>query len=259
MSLYGAFDRTKFLSELADPLDTQEGVLSAATQRLNAIRNLTGSATITVADVTKLADVDASAAELDLLDGALIANTGTSVAAILDTAGRIRAGAGNGTAGTGVTAVEYGDGLRHTSVLTLSGVAATIGDTAALAGGALIYTLPAGPIVVHGATMSVGLNLTTGTPTTDTPELGLGTTQGSGANATLGDVGAGAENILGPAVADDIAGTAELLTGTPGLAIEAAGAHTIYFNYADTWANVTDTAATLAGTVVIDWSLLPTS
>lgn len=164
-----------------------------------------------------------------------------------------------GTAGTNVTAVELGAGNLHTTRLTLSGVAATIGDTAALAGGALIYTFPAGPVVVRSATMSVGLTLTTGTPTTDTPELGLGTTQGTGVNATLGDVDAAAENILGPAVADDIAGTAELLTGVADLAIETAGDHTVYLNYADTWANVDDTAATLDGTVVIVWEHLPLS
>jgi hypothetical protein len=170
--------------------------------------------------------------------------------------GDLRATSNVGTAGTGVTAVEYGDGHNHTTVLTLSGVAATIGDNAALAGGALIYTLPAGPILVNSATMNVGLTLTTGTPTTDTPELGLGTTQGTGVNATLGDVDAAAENILGPAVADDIAGTAELLTQSSALAIETAGDHTIYFNYADTWANVDDTDATLDGTVVINWTSL---
>lgn len=204
--------------------------------------------------------VTSTPAELNLLDGAGTTNPTASRAVILSATKRVISTATAGTPGTNVTAVEYsGDGLNFTSILTLSGVAATIGDNVALAGGALIYTFPAGPVVVNSATMSVGLSLTTGTPTTDTPELGLGTTQGSGANATLGDVGAGAENVLGPAVADDIAGTAELLTGAPGLAIETAGAHTLYFNYADTWADVTDTAATLDGTVVINWSRLPLS
>lgn len=162
-----------------------------------------------------------------------------------------------GTAGTGVTAVEYSaDGKNFVTVLTLSGVAATIGDTAALAGGALIYTFPSTAIHVKAASINAGLTLTTGTPTTDTPELGLGTTQGSGVNATLGDVGAGAENIAGPFVADDIAGTAELGTTASNLVIEAAGTKTVYFNYADTWANVDDTAATIDGTVTISWTKL---
>lgn len=163
-----------------------------------------------------------------------------------------------GTAGTNVTAVEKTtDGINFTTILTLDGVAATIGDTASLAGGALIYTLPTGPIVIKAATMSVGLSLTTGTPTTDTPELGLGTVIGSGANATLGAVAATVENILGPAVADDIAGTAELLTGVADLKIETADAHTVHINWADAFANVDNTAATLDGTVTINWMKVP--
>lgn len=162
-----------------------------------------------------------------------------------------------GTAGTGVTAVEYSaDGKNFVTKLTLAAVAATIGDNAALAGGALIYTFPAGPIVVNSATINAGLTLTTGTPTTDTPELGLGTTQGSGVNATLGAVAATAENIAGPVVAGDIAGTAAVSTLAPGLVIETASVHTVYFNYADTWADVDDTAATIDGTVYISWTKL---
>ncbi len=65
MSLYGAFDKTKHLEELADPLDTQEGVLSPATRRARMILNLFGDSNLTVADITKLADVDATAAEIN--------------------------------------------------------------------------------------------------------------------------------------------------------------------------------------------------
>ena len=165
---------------------------------------------------------------------------------------------GAGTPGTNVTASETTqDGISFTTILTLTGVAATIGDGAALAGGALIYTLPAGALIVNSASMSVGLTLTTGTPTTDTPELGIGTTIGDGAVATLGDVDAAAENILGPATANDIAGTAEALTQAKNLVIEAADDHTVHFNYADTWADVDDTVATLDGTVVLRWTKMP--
>ena len=116
--------------------------------------------------------------------------------------------------------------------------------------------MPAGPIVIHSANIAVGLTLTTGTPTTDTPEVGIGTLIGSGANATLGAVGAGAENILGPATINDIAGTVENLTSMGGLVIETADAHIVHLNIADTWADVDNTAATMSGTVVLNWSLL---
>ena len=163
-----------------------------------------------------------------------------------------------GTAGVGVTAEEFGNGYVHVTKLTLAGVPITIGDTAALSMGSLIYTLPAGVINITSAAASVGLTLTTGTPTTDTPEIAIGTTIGSGANATIGAVDAAAENIAGPHVMDDIAGTAELMDSTvaAGLFILAAADHTVYLNFADTWANVDDTAATADGTILISWTFL---
>jgi len=162
-----------------------------------------------------------------------------------------------GTVGTNVTAVERVGGGNHTTVLTLASVAYTIGDNVSLADGALIYTFPTGPIVIHAANIAVGLTLTTGTPTTDTPEVGLGTVIGTGAVATLGGTPT-FEDILGPAVMDDVAGTIENLTGGQfrHLAIEAADAHTVHLNIADAWANVDNTAATMSGTVVLNWGLL---
>jgi len=164
-----------------------------------------------------------------------------------------------GTAGTGVTAVERGTNEYHTTILTCTGIAFTIGDTASLADGALIYTFPTGPIVVHASSMSVGLTLTTGTPTTDTPEIGLGTVIGSTAVATLGAGAATFEDIGGPFVMADVAGTAKVGTSSPGLTIETAAAHTVHLNIADAWANVDDTAATAAGTVTLVWSRVPLS
>ena len=169
----------------------------------------------------------------------------------------------NGTVGTNCTVIEYGNETYHVSSITVTGVAYVIGDTAALGIGALIYTFPAGIVHVQVADCSVGLNLTTGTPTSDTPEIGLGTTIGSGANATLGAVDAAAENIAGPSACDDIAGTAEAFnsltaegTKTNTLVIAAAADHTVYLNFADTWANVDNTAATATGTVRLAWTLL---
>lgn len=163
-----------------------------------------------------------------------------------------------GAIGTGATSlVEYSaDGFNHVTIITLTAVAvAAIGDNENLAGGLLIYTLPAGAIIINNATMSVGI--TKAETTTDTPEVGLGTVIGSGANATLGAVGATCEDILGPAVADDTAGTAELLTKATALKIEAAGTKTVHFNFADGWADVTDESATVTGTVVLGWTRLP--
>jgi len=160
-----------------------------------------------------------------------------------------------GTAGTGVTAVETGSGAVHTTTLTAAAVALTIGDTAALADGALVYTFPAGVILVESAYISMGVTLTTGTPTTDTPDVGLGTVIATGAVATL-DGTATFEDILTGQTAADIAGTATEAAAAQSLLIPAASAHTVHFNIADTWANVDDTAATADGTIILNWRKL---
>lgn len=162
-----------------------------------------------------------------------------------------------GTVGTNVTAAEHGDENNHVTTLTLTNVAITIGDNAALSMGALIYTLPAGVINITAASGSVGLTLTTGTPTADTPEIAIGSVIAAGGNATTGDT-SGAENIAGPHVMDDIAGTAELLDSkvAGGLFRLAGDVHTVFLNFADTWADVDDTAATASGTIHIAWTFL---
>ena len=159
-----------------------------------------------------------------------------------------------GTAGTGVTATEYGDGRNHVTRLVIADLALTIGDNASLGLGSLLYTFPAGAVHLQAASASVALALDTGTPTTDTPEVGLGTTVASGANATLGAVAATAENIAGPAVMNDVAGTAEVFDNASNLMVGTADAHTVYLNFADAWANVDDTDATASGTVWLTWS-----
>lgn len=46
MSLFNSYDRTKFLAELNSPLETQgQGVFTPATQRLNVLSNIYGTAT----------------------------------------------------------------------------------------------------------------------------------------------------------------------------------------------------------------------
>ena len=243
MALFNGLDRGQNLSDLDSA--------SAGVTNLGI--------TATAAEINQsVAGLSATSAELDLLSTAGIANANASKALILDANKRTVSTATTGTVGTGVTAVEYSpDGLNFTTMLTLTALAITIGDTAALAGGNLIYTFPAGAIVVRGATISYGITLTTGTPTTDTPDVGLGTVIGSGANATLDAVGSTSEDIMTGQTAGDVAGTATLATVGTVLAIEAAGTKTVHINWADTWANVDNTAATGAGTIVLNWSHLP--
>jgi hypothetical protein len=165
-----------------------------------------------------------------------------------------------GSANTGVTAVEYGDGYNHVSVLTVSqGNALTTGDNANLADGYLLYTLPAGTVVVDYAYMTMAITHDDAASQSDTPDVGLGTVEGSGAVATL-DGTATFENIITGQTAANCNGTATVKTALPTAAvpfiIAAADAHTIYFNAADGWADNNVQTADIAGTVVLAWRFL---
>jgi len=158
-----------------------------------------------------------------------------------------------GTAGTNVTAVEYGDGFSHNTVLTVA--AADVPDIAggaALAVGYLVYTFPAGKIIVDNAYMSMAIQQVDGHITADTPDVGLGTVTASGVVATL-DGTATFENILTGQTAANCNGTAAVAAVQTTLNIPTASAHTVYFNIADTWAASGDANATMSGTIVLNW------
>lgn len=200
--------------------------------------------------------ITATAAEINLIDGASATAPAASKAAILDSAGALRTAGNVGTAATGVTAVEYGDAYTHKTVLTLNTTLPAIAGGADLGVGKLIYTLPAGACVVHGSYMSVAITQSEGNITADTPDVGIGTTIASGANALLSAVGAAAENILTGQTAADCNGTATVKTVATNLVIESGDDHTVYLNAADGWAASGDSAATLTGTVVLFWSFM---
>lgn len=169
---------------------------------------------------------------------------------------RSMATAALGTASTGVTAAESGtDRLRQT-ILTVSTTLPAIAGGANLAVGKLLYTFPAGEIIVDAAYMSVAITQSQGNITADTPDVGIGTVIGSGVVAVLGGT-ATFENILTGQTAADCNGTATVKTLTPTanvpLVIATAGAHTVYLNVADGWAASGDAAAGLAGTVILHW------
>lgn len=162
--------------------------------------------------------------------------------------------ADDGTVNTGVTAVETKSGLQHATKLTFSALAvAPIVGAADEAVGKLLYTLPVGAILVRAAHMNVALTDTADLIDADTPEVGLGTTIGSGANATLGAVDAAAENIIVGQVADDVNGT-YLSVGitNQGFVIPASGDKGVYLNVADGWAGA-DAGLKVSGSVVLEW------
>lgn len=82
MSLFGAFDQTKHLDELDDPLVTQEGVLTPATRRARVLANL--GVTATAAEINAIAGAGLSAGELGVLDGVTAGTVTASKAVVVD-------------------------------------------------------------------------------------------------------------------------------------------------------------------------------
>lgn len=169
--------------------------------------------------------------------------------------------ANKGTVGTGVSAAEKGTGSKNLTVLTVdvtfAGGFAT-GTTASTnaANGHLIYTFPAGDIVVDKTYIKLALVDTVGTCAADTPDLGLGTTKASGAQAVLSGVGATAEDLMTGQTMNNCSGTNEqyAVMATAPKIITSAGAHTVYLNVADGWAASGTSAMVASGTVILEWT-----
>ena len=177
-----------------------------------------------------------------------------------------------GTAGSGVTVNEYliaGDdgtiGAVHmTNLFIAAGTSVvTTPDTASLAQGTLIYTFPAGQIIVKRVYGDFGLDINDAANIADTPEVGLGTVIASGAIAVLN--GSTMEDIWGPHVAAgcdteaDATDAGQFVT-VPNLIIAGAGAHTVHFNVADNWGNgagTQDVKLVNGARFIIEWLLLP--
>lgn len=164
-----------------------------------------------------------------------------------------------GTAGTGVTAVEHGDGRHHVTVLTLVTTLPAIAGGANLGVGKLIYTFPAGVQVINSAHMGVGVTQTEDFINADTPDVGLGTVIASGAIALLGGT-ATFEDIITGQLATNCTGTATVAATIPTANVPmirlAGDAKTVHLNVADGWAASGDAAALVTGTVTLEWSTL---
>lgn len=199
--------------------------------------------------------------EADFLDGATTANSVASKTAILDANVKLRNPTNAGAVSANVTAVEYGDGYNHTTVLTLSAVAVTIGDTENLGVGALIYTLPVGAQVIKAADISLAVSASDVANQTDTPEIGLGTVLATTAQATLGAIGTTVEDILEGVAVANCNGTAKVDSDissptTAGVLSKTGGTKTIHVNLAGTWANGDVQTATISGTATLHWATL---
>lgn len=200
--------------------------------------------------------ITSTGAELNLLDGSSATVPVASTAAILDADGAMRTVENVGTAGTNVTAVEYGDGYHHVTVLTLTATELTPTIPADAEGaGAIIYTFPAGAYVSKACHMDITAGVMDSA--TNAVDLGVGSLISSGDIVTL-TTAAMEDYVTGQTVA--AAGTfvkekATVMTAGANLLFEAAGSHVVHINVAATWNNTVATAS-VTGTVTIEWTFL---
>ena len=207
-----------------------------------------------------------SSTELAYLDG-ITAGTGlASKAVILDSSsniilpGKVLTSSGVGTVTTSATttAEEYGNGIDHTTKLTLTAFAVGTGDdNANLAIGAQVYTFGSGALMIMDSSIS-GIFDQASHGTISAGEVALGTVVGSGANATLSST---MENIFDGGVngvlSSYVLGTTVVNAGgsqATALKIATAGTKSVFLNIAAAWPNIAAAeAVTFTGVITLRW------
>jgi hypothetical protein len=161
-----------------------------------------------------------------------------------------------GSAGTNCTAVEYGDGYNHVTVLTMTAAELTPTIPADAEGaGAIIYTFPAGVYaghMIHGDVTAAVMD-----SATNAADAGFGSLIASGDIATL-TTAAMEDWLTGQTIADVSSFVFEkstIMTGGVPLIFEAGDSHVLHFNVAGTWNNTVATAS-VTGTVIFYWTFL---
>ena len=154
-----------------------------------------------------------------------------------------------------VVAKETGDDSHHITTIDIADLTILATTNASVGGGKLIYTFPAGKIVVKRATISIGVIGTAALNAADTPEIGIGTVVATGAIATLGAGGATMENIFEGTAMADCNNTAYQGSQDRILAITEAGVHDVYLNLADGWAGI-DAGMKATGRVILEWAYM---
>lgn len=217
--------------------------------------NLMAGCTASTAELSLISGLTSTSTELNLLDGSVVANTLASVAPILDSAKALRTNANVGTAGTDVTAVEYGDGYNHVTVLTLTTDAFTPTVPADAEGiGSIIYTFPAG--VYLGTACHMDITAGVMDSATNACDLGVGSLIASGDITSLATTME--DWVTGQTVADVSTFVKEkstIMTGGAPLLFETGGSHVVHLNAAGTW-NSTVSVANATGTVTLYWTFL---
>ena len=152
-----------------------------------------------------------------------------------------------------VTAVEYGDGYNHVTVLTVT-AAVLVPDIPADAEevGALIYTFPAGVHQVHSVHMDVTA-ITEGA-NSNAVDIGCGSTLAAGDGATLG-ASTDEDFLDGQTIADSSSPAIEKSLAADGTVFEASDSKLFHINLAGIWTTI-EADPDITGTVTIRWSYL---
>ena len=185
----------------------------------------------------------------------------------LDVTGEVTSAAQTTDANIGTNAAtsvkEYGDGFNHITVLTATALAVpAITEGAATAVGDLIYTFPAGAIILEAVYMNIAVNLDGTDQDAITADLGIGSTIATGAVGLL-DTTRGFEDMLsGQSVLCDGAAAVvfakQSSAGGP-MFIASGDDHTVHVNYANAaWAAQSDGdgTGTYTGVVILIWKFL---
>ena len=178
---------------------------------------------------------------------------GSGAAGVLNINGAIRNTTNIGAVPGTVTAVEFGDGYNHVTVLTVT-AAVLVPDIPADAEevGALIYTFPAGVHQVHSVHMKITA-ITEGANTVAV-DIGCGSTLAAGDGATL-QATTDEDFLDGQTIADSSSPAIEKSLAADGTVFEASDSKLFHINLAATWI-ATEADPDITGTVTIRWSFL---
>lgn len=166
--------------------------------------------------------------------------------------------AAEGTAATPATGTitvnETGVDSSRITTIDIADLSLIATTNASKGDGKLIYTFPAGNIIVKSASIALGIIGTASLNAADTPDLGLGTVVATGAVAVLSGT-ATFENIMTGQTVSACDNTVQIASVNTILPIAAASAHTVYLNIADGWAGV-DAGMKATGRVVLEWQYM---
>ena len=154
-----------------------------------------------------------------------------------------------------ITVTETGGDQSHVTTIDIADLALIATTNASKADGKLLYTFPAGNILITGSTLSLGIVGTAALNAADTPDVGLGTVVASGAVATL-DGTATFENIMtGQTWSAACNSVVQQAVSATSLGILSAAAHTVYLNIADGWAGI-DAGMKATGRITLSWQYM---